>query len=71
MRRTTAREIRPFGRSFSMSTYSCPECGYLYDENEGDAYEGYPPGTPFVSLPADFACPDCAITSKGEFRLAD
>lgn len=54
-----------------MSTYGCPECGYLYDENEGDAWEGYPPGTPFLSLPADFACPDCAITSKDDFRLAD
>ena len=36
-----------------MSRYRCPECGYLYDEDAGDAFEGYAPGTLFDSLPDD------------------
>jgi rubredoxin len=51
-----------------MSKYRCPECGYLYDETTGDSHEGYPPGTPFDDLPADFACPDCAVRFKEDFE---
>ena len=50
-----------------MSEYKCPECGYSFNEDEGDLHEGYPPGTPFESLPADFACPDCSVRFKGDF----
>lgn len=53
-----------------MSNYRCPECGYVYSEEEGDAHEGYPPGTLFTSLPDDFVCPDCAVQRKDEF-IAD
>lgn len=51
-----------------MSRYQCPECGYVYDEEQGDAFEGYPPGTPFAALPIDFACPDCAVRYKEDFE---
>jgi len=51
-----------------MSKYRCPECGYLYDETTGDSHEGYPPGTSFDDLPADFACPDCAVRFKEDFE---
>ena len=50
-----------------MSEYKCPECGYSFNEDEGDLHEGYPPGTPFESLPADFACPDCSVRFKDDF----
>lgn len=51
-----------------MSRYRCPECGYVFDEAEGDVHEGYPPGTPFRDLPDDFACPDCSVRFKDEFE---
>lgn len=54
-----------------MSRYRCPECGYLFDEEAGDDFEGYPPGTPFEALPDDFACPDCSVRGKDDFEQVD
>jgi len=51
-----------------MNRYRCPECGYLYDEDAGDEFEGYSPGTPFASLPEDFTCPECSVRSKQDFE---
>jgi len=51
-----------------MTVFRCPECGYIYDEAEGDPHEGYPPGTTFADLPDDFACPDCAVRFKEDFE---
>jgi rubredoxin len=51
-----------------MARYACPDCGYVYDEAQGDAHEGYPPGTAFAELPDDFVCPDCAVRAKEDFR---
>ncbi|MBN7796108.1 rubredoxin [Parahaliea mediterranea] len=53
-----------------MACFRCPGCGYTYDESQGDAHEGYPPGTPFEDLPEDFVCPDCAVREKGDFERA-
>ena len=50
-----------------MGRYRCPGCNYTYDEQQGDAHEGYPPGTSFESLPAEFTCPDCAVRYKEDF----
>jgi rubredoxin len=50
-----------------MTRYRCPGCGYTYDEKQGDAHEGYPPGTPFDELPEDFVCPACAVRYKEDF----
>jgi rubredoxin len=51
-----------------MSQYRCPECGYTYDEDIGDDYEGFAPGTSFANLPAEFACPDCSVRDKDDFE---
>jgi len=51
-----------------MSRYRCPECGYVYDEVEGDTFEGYAPGTAFETLPENFVCPDCAVRYKEDFE---
>ena len=51
-----------------MSTYRCPECGYCFSEEDGDAHEGYPPGTRFETLPDDFACPDWSVRFKQDFE---
>ncbi len=50
-----------------MSRYHCPECDYVYDEDLGDDYEGYAPGTPFNALPEDFTCPACSVRYKNDF----
>jgi rubredoxin len=51
-----------------MSVYRCPECGYTFDEDVGDPQEGYPPGTRFESLPADYTCPDCSVRLSEDFE---
>jgi rubredoxin len=50
-----------------MSRFRCPECGYVFSEEDGDENEGYAPGTEFENLPEDFACPDCAVRFKEDF----
>ncbi len=54
-----------------MSEYRCPECGYVYDEDAGDEFEGYTAGTAFTDLPADFVCPDCSVRGKKDFERTD
>jgi rubredoxin len=51
-----------------MTDYRCPECGYVYSEERGDAREGFPAGTPFSALPDEFACPDCSVRYKEDFE---
>lgn len=51
-----------------MGKFQCPECGYEYDEEIGDEFEGYAPGTPFSSLSDDFCCPACSVRFKEDFR---
>ena len=55
-----------------MARFRCPGCDYIFDEDKGDSHEGYPAGTAFESLPADFTCPDCCVRYKEDFeRLQD
>ncbi len=39
--------------------YRCMECEYIYDEEKGEPDRGYAPGTLWVNLPDDWACPIC------------
>jgi len=45
----------------------CPGCEYVYDEAVGDAREGFPPGTPWSSIPDTWCCPDCGVREKVDF----
>ncbi len=51
-----------------MAQYQCPDCGYIYDEKEGAAHEGYPAGTLWQDIPEDFPCPDCFVREKPDFE---
>ncbi|QGN58728.1 rubredoxin [Nostocoides sp. HKS02] len=51
-----------------MSEFRCPGCGYVYDETVGNEREGFPPGTPWASVPDDWTCPDCAVRDKVDFE---
>ena len=50
-----------------MSRFSCPGCGYAYDEQTGEAREGFPPRTSWSDVPDDWACPDCGVREKVDF----
>ncbi len=50
------------------SRYQCTDCGYIYDEAVGCPREGYAPGTRWSQIPDDWACPDCAVRDKVDFR---
>lgn len=50
-----------------MARYQCPDCSYVYDEEKGEAHEGFPPNTSWAQIPADWACPDCAVRDKPDF----
>jgi len=52
-----------------MSKYICPNCDYLYDESIGAPREGWPAGTPFDSIDADWCCPDCGVREQQDFVL--
>ncbi len=47
----------------------CPGCEYAYDEAVGEEREGFPPGTPWSSIPDDWCCPDCGVREKLDFAL--
>lgn len=46
--------------------YVCEICGYVYDEELGDADNGIEAGTKFENLPDDFQCPLCGV-GKDQF----
>ena len=39
--------------------YQCPDCPYVYNEEEGDPDNGISPGTKFEDLPTSWVCPIC------------
>lgn len=46
--------------------YVCNVCGWVYDEEVGDADNGIAPGTKFEELDDDFVCPVCGV-GKDDF----
>lgn len=50
-----------------VSKFECPECGYIYDEVEGNPREGFPAGTNWSEVPDDWNCPDCGVRDKIDF----
>ena len=49
--------------------FQCSSCGYVYDEITGDEREGFPPGTPWASIPDTWCCPDCGVRDKVDFAV--
>jgi alkane 1-monooxygenase len=54
-------------RTPAAGAYECPSCGYAYDPHRGAPREGFPAGTPWASIPADWPCPDCGVRDKADF----
>ena len=51
-------------------SWQCRTCGYIYDEEAGDADEGIKPGTRWVDIPKDWVCPECG-TAKSDFDMVE
>jgi rubredoxin len=49
-------------------TWMCLICGWIYDENEGDAAHGLAPGTPWAQVPMNWTCPECGAR-KEDFEM--
>jgi alkane 1-monooxygenase len=47
--------------------FQCSDCGYIYDESQGCAKEGFPAGTLWTKIPDNWPCPDCAVREKVDF----
>lgn len=46
-------------KDVSIGKYRCSVCGYVYDSDKSFPNGGVKPGTLFVDLPEDWACPLC------------
>ncbi|KRF37544.1 fatty acid desaturase [Nocardioides sp. Soil805] len=49
----------------------CPGCSYTYEVAAGDEHEGFPAGTAWADVPADWCCPDCGVRDKADFVPVD
>jgi alkane 1-monooxygenase len=50
------------------AAYRCPGCGFTYEVAAGVPREGFPAGTPWSEVPADWCCPDCGVREKVDFE---
>lgn len=65
-------ETKPVGEiAYKTATgkYVCSVCGYVYDPEKGEPERGFPGGTAFEDLPADWKCPRCR-QGKEKFNRA-
>jgi rubredoxin---NAD+ reductase len=53
-----------------MKTWMCVNCGYIYDEANGDPAAGIAAGTLWADVPADWKCPDCGV-GKADFEMVE
>ncbi len=53
-----------------MKTYKCSVCGYIYDEEKGDASHGLAPGTKWDDVSDDWKCPVCGMKKSG-FKMVE
>jgi rubredoxin len=51
-------------------TFQCGTCGFIYDEAVGLPEEGFPAGTRWADIPADWECPDCSM-KKSQFEMVE
>ncbi len=50
--------------------YLCIICGFIYDESLGWPESGIEPGTLWIDVPEDWACPDCGVM-KDDFEMLE
>jgi len=71
---TASLALRELGRIertlFTMKTYQCIVCGFIYDESAGMPAEGIAADTRWDDIPADWSCPDCGV-AKADVEMVD
>jgi rubredoxin len=50
--------------------YMCVVCGFVYSEAVGLPDEGFPAGTRWADIPANWVCPECGA-SKEDFEMVE
>jgi alkane 1-monooxygenase len=45
----------------------CPGCGYTYEVEAGNEFEGFAAGTAWADIPRDWCCPDCGVREAADF----
>jgi alkane 1-monooxygenase len=45
----------------------CPGCGYTYEVEVGNEFEGFAAGTAWADIPRDWCCPDCGVREASDF----
>jgi rubredoxin len=63
-------EVAVIHEVHKMKIWQCVVCNFIYNEAEGIPEDGIAPGTPWESVPADWACPECGV-SKAEFVMVE
>jgi alkane 1-monooxygenase len=63
-----ADESKAQARAVAATRFQCPNCTYVYDEAQGCEREGFPAGTRWTLIPHSWACPQCAVREKPDFR---
>jgi len=53
-----------------MKKWMCSNCGWIYDEEQGDPAAGLAPGTRWEDVPASWICPDCGA-GKAQFEMVE
>ena len=67
-RTTTTTVTPPANNVQSTGCFQCPNCSYVYDPIEGCPHEGFPAGYAWSRIPDDWACPQCAVREKVDFK---
>ena len=60
----------PGSLEFTMKAYMCVICGYVYEEEKGDAASGLAAGTRWDDVPLSWRCPDCGA-GKEDFEMIE
>ena len=53
-----------------MKKWMCSNCGWIYDEANGDPASGIAPGTRWEDVPDSWVCPDCGA-EKSQFEMVE
>jgi rubredoxin len=70
----TYQAMRKTGRGLcamsEFKEYVCVVCGFVYSEADGLPDEGFPPGTRWEDIPANWVCPECGA-AKEDFEMVE
>ncbi len=55
---------------YEPKVWQCVVCGFIYDEEQGHPADGIAPGTRWVDVPANWACPECGV-AKADFQMIE